>query len=181
MTDKSASSNSPIETKKHDTGRRKFLLLLPLGIFAGMAGTVVAAAIRFLRPAASAQQEAKWLDVAPVAELKGDKPIMRAVLAERQAGWATTLEEQQVFVLPQQNRQTLSAVCPHEGCNVTWQDESNNFFCACHDSSFAADGARLSGPARRGLDPLPSREKDGVLQVQHQSFVNNTEERLPRA
>lgn len=168
-------------SKTTETGRRKFLSLLPIGIFASMAGAVAAAAFRFLRPVAAAQQEAKWLDVAPVAELKGEKPVMRAVLAERNAGWSTTLEEQNIFILPKQNHQALSGICPHEGCNVTWRDETNNFFCACHDSSFAADGARESGPARRGLDPLPSREKDGVLQVQYQAFINNTEERVPRA
>jgi len=156
------------------------LTLLPFGVLAGMAGVMAAAAFRFLRPAAAAQREAKWLDVAPVAELKGDKPLMRTVLAERSAGWSVTLEEQQVFVLPQ-NRQTLSSMCPHEGCNVVWRDETNNFFCPCHDSSFAANGERVSGPARRGLDPLPTREKDGVLQVQYQTFVNNIEERVPRA
>ena len=169
------------ERKKNNQSRRKFLLLLPVGIFASMAGVMAAAAFRFLRPAAAAQREAKWLDVAPVSQLKGEKPIMRTILAERSAGWSVTLEEQQVFVLPARNHQTLSSMCPHEGCNVVWRDETNNFFCPCHDSSFAPDGAQVSGPARRGLDPLPSREKDGVLQVQYQTFVNNIKERVPRA
>jgi menaquinol-cytochrome c reductase iron-sulfur subunit len=173
--------DSITEKKSTDQSRRKFLLLLPVGIFAGMAGVMVAAAFRFLRPAAAAQREAKWLDVAPVSQLTGQKPIMRTILAERIAGWSVTLEEQQVFVLPAQNHQTLSSICPHEGCNVAWRDETNNFFCPCHDSSFAPDGAQVSGPARRGLDPLPSREKDGVLQVQYQTFVNNIKERVPRA
>lgn len=168
------------DEKKTVESRRNFLMLLPFGVLAGMAGVMAAAAFRFLRPAAAAQREAKWLDVAPVAELKGAKPLMRTVLAERSAGWSVTVEEQQVFVLPQ-NRQTLSSMCPHEGCNVVWRDETNNFFCPCHDSSFAANGERVSGPARRGLDPLPTREKDGVLQVQYQTFVNNIEERVPRA
>ncbi len=179
MNDKAESTSS---TDNTDKSRRKFLLLLPLGIFASMAGVVAAAAWRFLRPVtANAAQEAKWLDVAPVAELKGEKPIMRAVMAERNAGWSTTLEEQNVFILPAKNHQALSSVCPHEGCQVVWRDETNDFFCPCHDSFFAPDGARVSGPSRRGLDPLPSREKDGMLQVQHQMFANNTEERLPRA
>lgn len=155
--------------------------LLPLGIFAGMAGVMAAAAFRFLRPAAAAQREAKWLDVAPVSELKGEKPLMRTIFAERSAGWSITLEEQQVFILPAQKHQALSSMCPHEGCNVVWRDETNNFFCPCHDSSFAPNGERVSGPARRGLDPLLSREKDGVLQVQYQTFVNNLKERVPRA
>jgi Rieske Fe-S protein len=168
------------ERKKTDESRRKFLTLVPFGILAGMAGVMAAAAFRFLRPAAAAQREARWLDVAPVSQLKGDKPMMRTVLAERSAGWSLTVEEQQVFVLPTPNHQTLSSMCPHEGCNVVWRDETNNFFCPCHDSSFAANGERVSGPARRGLDPLPTREKDGVLQVQYQTFVNNIEERVPR-
>ncbi len=179
MTDKTQTQTS---TGSHEPGRRKFLLLLPLGIFASMAGVIAAAAFRFLRPVSvSATQQATWLDVAPVAELKGEKPLMRAVRAERSAGWATTFEEQNIFILPKQNHQALSSICPHEGCQVVWRDESNDFFCPCHDSFFAADGAHVSGPARRGLDQLPSREKDGMLQVQHQSFVNNTEERTPRS
>ncbi len=158
------------------------MLLVPIGIFASMAASVAVAALRFLRPvAATVAPEAKWLDVAPVAELTGDKPVMRSVITERIAGWSTTLEEQTVFVLPGKNHQTLSAVCPHEGCNVSWRDETKDFFCPCHDSYFASDGARVSGPARRGLDPLPTREQGGVLQIQYQTFVNNTEERTPRA
>jgi Rieske Fe-S protein len=163
-----------------DKGRRDFLLLIPLSIFAGVAATVVAAALRFLRPSAFGTSEAKWSDVAPVAQLTGDKPIMRSIVAEHQAGWASTMEEHFVYVLPNQNNKVLSSVCPHENCNVAWRDDANEFFCPCHDSYFAADGARLSGPAQRGLDPLPSREKDGVLQVQYQTFINNTEERTPR-
>ena len=162
-----------------DAGRRNFLLLVPLGIFAGVAATIATAAFRFLRPS-SARDEQKWSNVAPLAQLKGDKPIMRSIIAEHQAGWASTIEEHFVYVLPKQNNQVLSSICPHEGCNVSWRDDASEFFCPCHDSYFAADGSRVSGPARRGLDPLPAREKDGVLQVQYQSFINNTEERIAR-
>jgi Rieske Fe-S protein len=163
-----------------EKGRREFLLLIPLAVFAGAAATIMAAAFRFLRPSTVSTREAKWTDVAPLNQLKGDKPIMRSIVAEHMAGWASTQEEHFVYVLPQQNNRVLSSVCPHENCNVTWRDDTNGFFCPCHDSYFAADGSRLGGPARRGLDPLPSREKDGVLQVQYQTFVNNTEERVAR-
>jgi Rieske Fe-S protein len=108
------------------------------------------------------------------------RPVMRSIIAEHSAGWASTMEEHFVYVLPQQNHQVLSSICPHEGCNVTWRDDTNQFICPCHDSFFGADGARLSGPARRGLDPLPSREAGGMLQIQYQSYVNNTEERQVR-
>ena len=171
---------APREDESPDRGRRDFLLLIPLGVFAGVAATIAAAALRYLRPSAMPLSEAKWSDVAPVAQLKGDKPIMRSIVAEHQAGWASTMEEHFVYVLPNQNHKVLSSVCPHEGCNVAWRDDVNEFFCPCHDSFFSADGSRINGPSRRGLDPLPTREKDGVLQVHYQTFVNNTEERIAR-
>ena len=160
-------------------GRRDFLLWVPLGIFAGVAATVGVAAFRYLRPSKMAQEES-WNTIAPVGELRGEKPIMRSIVAEHKAGWASTLEEHFVYVLPHKGNQVLSSICPHEGCNVSWRAEESQFFCPCHDSYFGADGERISGPSRRGLDPLPTREKDGLLQVRYQSYLNNTEERIVR-
>jgi menaquinol-cytochrome c reductase iron-sulfur subunit len=179
MTEKSDNHASPGKEPGHDEGRRKFLLLVPLGVFAAVAGTLLTAAFRFLHPHVQTTS-AKWSNVAPLNELKGERPLMRSILAEHEAGWASTKEEHFVYVLPDKNHQVLSSVCPHEGCNVSWRDETNNFFCPCHDSYFAADGSRVSGPSRRGLDPLPTREEKGMLQVQYRTFVNNTEERIMR-
>jgi Rieske Fe-S protein len=162
------------------TGRRKFLLLLPYAVLAGMTATLAGAAFRFLRPQGAQAAAGDWTDVAPLKELTGDGPIMRSIMVEQRAGWSSKLEEQIIYVLPQQNRQVLTAACPHEGCNVSWQAEQNRFACPCHDSYFAADGSRISGPARRGLDPLPSREENERLQVQFRSFENNTGERVVR-
>lgn len=145
-----------------DTSRRSFLLLVPLGIFASIAG----AAFRFLRPRIAAATD-RWLDVAPLSELAGSQPLSRKIVAEHIAGWATTTEEHNVFVLPAKSNQVLSAICPHEGCEVMWEQQRNQFACPCHESYFSADGARLSGPAPRGLDQLPTRVQDGKLQVQY--------------
>jgi menaquinol-cytochrome c reductase iron-sulfur subunit len=172
----STDSDRPI-----DAGRRKFLFILPLGIFASIAGYVAAAAFRFLRPVNLVQRETEWLNAMPMANIKGEKPMMCSVMTEQNAGWSMTQAEQQVIILPANNRQALSSACPHEGCSVSWRDESNDFFCPCHDSIFSPDGAWVSGPARRGLDPLPTREKDGMLQIKFQTFANNTVDRVPRA
>ena len=142
--------------------RRSFLLLVPLGIFASIAG----AAFRFLRPRIAAATD-RWLDVAPVSELAGSQPVTRKVVAEHIAGWAITTEEHNVFVLPAKSNQVLSPICPHEGCEVLWEPQRNQFLCPCHESYFAADGARISGPAPRGLDQLPARVENGKLQVQY--------------
>jgi len=146
-----------------ETSRRSFLKLLPLAaVFASIGG----AAFRFLRPRLSAATDS-WLDVAPVSELTGPQPISRKIVAEQMSGWAITTEEHNVFVLPAKNNQVLSTICPHEGCEVVWEQARNRFSCPCHESYFAADGSRISGPAARGLDPLPVRVQDGKLQVQY--------------
>jgi Rieske Fe-S protein len=148
--------------------RRSFLKILPLGVVAGVFASIGGAAFRFLRPRLAAASD-RWLDVANVSELSGPQPITRKVVAEHIAGWAVTTEEHNVFVLPANGNQVLSAVCPHEGCEVAWQQNTNRFACPCHESYFAADGSRISGPARRGLDTLPARVQDGKLQVQYTS------------
>jgi len=57
----------------------------------------------------------------------------------------------------------LSGSCPHLGCPVDYDAARQEFQCPCHRSVFALDGARLSGPAPRGLDPLQSAVQDGEL------------------
>jgi len=147
-----------------DRGRRKFLLLAPLGVGAGILLTLVSAAARFLRPQTTGGASAEWLPVAPVAELTGTEPLARTVSVQQELGWTEVREEHPVIVLPHEQR-VLSAVCPHEGCTVVWRAEAKDFHCPCHDSHFNATGARTSGPAARGLDQLPTQVEDGVLKV----------------
>jgi glycine/D-amino acid oxidase-like deaminating enzyme/nitrite reductase/ring-hydroxylating ferredoxin subunit len=48
-----------------------------------------------------------------------------------------------------------SAVCPHLGCVVHWNAAECSWDCPCHGSRFdPRDGARLNGPADRGLAPI---------------------------
>jgi menaquinol-cytochrome c reductase iron-sulfur subunit len=154
--------------KDTSQSRRSFLRFLPLGLFAGIFASIGGAAFRFLRPRLSVASD-RWLDVASLSEITGLHPLTRKIVAEHIAGWAITMEEHSVFVLPAKGNQVLSAVCPHEGCEVAWEPNANRFSCPCHESFFAADGSRISGPARRGLDPLPMRVQDGKLQVQYVS------------
>jgi Rieske Fe-S protein len=168
-----------MDHRPNKSSRRLFLQVLPLGIIGSGLSILATAAFRFLRPVAAAASQ-NWIDIAPLASLSGSKPLLRKVTTENVQGWARTIEEHHVFILPAKQNQVLSAVCPHEGCEVAWQEDLNVFACPCHDSSFASDGTRLNGPSRRGLDPLPSRVENGTLQVQYQMFVNNTQERTTR-
>lgn len=48
----------------------------------------------------------------------------------------------------------VSAVCPHLGGIVTWNDAERSWDCPLHGSRFASDGTVLEGPAVNGLAPL---------------------------
>ena len=74
--------------------------------------------------------------------------------------------------------EALSSVCPHLGCAVGWDQGAGNFLCPCHDSRFAVEGAKISGPSERGLDPLPvTLTKDGRLQLVWKRFKLDTPSR----
>ena len=46
----------------------------------------------------------------------------------------------------------VSAVCPHLGGVLSWNDAEASWDCPLHGSRFAADGELLEGPAVRGLE-----------------------------
>lgn len=48
----------------------------------------------------------------------------------------------------------VSAVCPHLGGVLDWNDADCTWDCPLHASRFAPDGTRIEGPARRDLKRL---------------------------
>jgi Rieske Fe-S protein len=170
------SSNEPQATSNEPSAkgratqhlRRRIIFWIPAAILASVASTVVASAFRFLRPRAGEVGVASdtWLAVAKINELTGDEPQLREVFVEHRAGWSTNVRGHMVFVMPGTERRVVSAVCPHEGCEVEWSAEQKKFLCPCHDSVFERDGARLSGPAQTGLAQLPARVNGDTLELQ---------------
>jgi glycine/D-amino acid oxidase-like deaminating enzyme/nitrite reductase/ring-hydroxylating ferredoxin subunit len=50
----------------------------------------------------------------------------------------------------------VSAVCPHMGGALSWNDAERSWDCPLHGSRFTADGKVLEGPATRDLPPAGS-------------------------
>jgi Rieske Fe-S protein len=58
-----------------------------------------------------------------------------------------------VYRDPQGALHECSAVCPHLGGVVAWNDVEKSWDCPCHGSRFDSNGRVLNGPANRDLEP----------------------------
>jgi len=157
-----------------------------LTMLAAMACAAVAAMISLpvltyiLSPLRRRVEGADWIDLGAVEAIPEGIPVLipyEIVLAD---GWERRSRPASAWVIRLgQRAEVLTSICPHLGCAVRWRREVSRYACPCHASAFAADGRRLSGPALRGLDPLPSRIENGRLFVRHLMFRPGVGERIP--
>lgn len=58
-----------------------------------------------------------------------------------------------------------SAVCTHQGCDVSYSEGSATLDCPCHNSVFdpASDGEPTGGPAENPLPEIPVEVRDGSV------------------
>ena len=108
------------------------------------------------------------------------------VIAERVDAWNRSLEPIGAVYLRRQSGQDKlecwTATCPHAGCFVDYRPANENYFCPCHNSSFALDGKILDpkSPSPRGLDELPVEVRNGTeVWVTFQNFRAGVHEKIP--
>jgi menaquinol-cytochrome c reductase iron-sulfur subunit len=158
------------------TRRSFFGSLLAIGT-AGMGTLLAVPVLRFVfYPLYTKAGGVVWSDVARVDELPGgEQPVRKTVTFAQRDGWREVVSAQSVYVNRNSSGQfqVLSAICPHMGCSVSWQTDHDRFVCPCHGGEFKADGERIAGPPPRSMDQLPTRIKDGQLQVQFKYFRSN--------
>jgi Rieske Fe-S protein len=73
----------------------------------------------------------------------------------------------------------LSATCPHLGCAIGYDASDDTFRCPCHTSAFTRSGDKLSGPSKRGLDPLPVEIEGGRVHLRFVRYRPDVPEREP--
>jgi Rieske Fe-S protein len=150
-----------------------------MGRVLALGGIVVGGAlsvplIRFaLHPIFGKATETDWADLGPVGDFtEVNVPQKRTITVNQLDGWRRVISEKSVYVIRGEGDKltVLSAICPHLGCSVRWNDSTTRFACPCHNGTFAESGKLLSGPPPRDMDELDSRIADGHLQVRYQAF-----------
>ena len=170
-------ANESMQKKDAVVSRRSFFGgLLAIGT-AGMGALLAVPVLRFVfYPLYTKAGGIVWSDVGSVDEFRGgDQPVRKTVTFAQRDGWREVVSAQSVYVNRNSSGQfeVLSAICPHMGCSVSWQADHNRFVCPCHGGEFKPDGERISGPPPRPMDQLPTRVKDGTLQVDFKYFRSN--------
>ena len=76
-------------------------------------------------------------------------------------------KEPAVMVHPSSEEfRAFSAVCPHAGCTVGFDQSQDEFVCPCHGSTFnGSTGALVHGPATHGLTQLSVKVSGGRLYI----------------
>jgi menaquinol-cytochrome c reductase iron-sulfur subunit len=154
--------------------RRSFLgVLLAMGS-ACVGALLSVPLVRFaIFPLIRQTTDTKWAPVGGTNEFSSlSEPTVRTIQIERVDGWRRAISERAVYITKdaQGGVRVLSSVCPHLGCTVPWNRDKKQFICPCHTAIFSPDGARVAGPALRGMDTLQSKVEDGQLQVRFQYF-----------
>ncbi len=91
-----------------------------------------------------ARQYADWVTGGDVGSVDKVPPGSGAVLRRG-------LSKTAVYRDPEGNVHACSAVCPHLGCIVDWNDAEKTWDCPCHGSRFDSSGKVINGPANGDL------------------------------
>ncbi len=166
--------------------RRGFLKLVTVALGTVVGAVLVGPALRFIGyPLLSRRKIVEGPDeLVPVAlaDAVGDKPLRAEVtVAQQRDAWAQIANVRLGAVWLVRSGGDIKAfttTCPHLGCAVDYDAKADRFKCPCHGSVFDREGQRVSGPAKRGMDPLETRvDADGRVAVRFRRFKPDVPDR----
>lgn len=187
MSDKPDKPTPPKHASEADDGRRAFLKVGVGVLGAGLAGVVVAPAVRaMLWPLAKGVKIISGGEdfvVVGKRDQFGETPTKVDIYADQVDAWNRTknvkIGSAWVVVIDGQLH-AFSSVCPHLGCAVDYDAQAHKFKCPCHDSSFGLDGSHEEGPSPRALDQLEvEAPKNGqLLAIRYERFKQGVEDKV---
>lgn len=172
----------------HSQSRRGFLKAATMALGGAIGALVAVPLVRYVlfpmgRDLVSSSKEP--VDVLDASLLESGAPPLRVQInASRMrdawgvsddvplgAAWVRKTESGEV--------QALSSTCPHLGCAIDFDARDGVFKCPCHKSAFSAGGEKISGPSKRGLDPLPVQVENGRVKITFVRYRTDIAEREP--
>lgn len=175
---------------EHDpsaTSRRGLLSAAAGALGVGVAASVLGPVLIFAGHPLShdtTSADGEFLPAGPPGLFPGRTPVKVDLFADRVDAWNRVIAVKvgSAWVRREGGKLVaLSNVCPHLGCGVDYDANVDKYYCACHKSYFALDGALQSGPSPRGLDSLDVEEDTTLVTIRYQRFKIGLESKEPIA
>ena len=176
--------------QEEGSDRRKFIRVATVGASAACGIFPLASGIPALldpvKKSAGESGAAPWSKVTSFSSLPEDgSPAKFEVVQEKVVDAWTTYKDVPVgaVYLTRKGDEVVAfnLKCPHLGCAIDFRKQSNDYFCPCHNSSFALDGSVTTenSPSPRPMDTMETKVEDGQVWIRFQQFRPNIPEKIP--
>ena len=136
----------------------------------------------------SADGKASFSRITGLESLPADGvPRKFTVIADKQDAWTKTPNVPVGAIYLSRSAKgdvtAFQSICPHAGCFVEFRSAKNEFFCPCHNSSFASDGSinDPKSPSPRPMDTLAVEVRGNEVWVRFETFQAGHREKIPTA
>jgi cytochrome b6-f complex iron-sulfur subunit len=137
--------------------RRTFLGRIIKVFFSSLAGALGFFILVFLYPARIKKKSLRFIQIMNETDLPR-RGVKMSILSYRKNDRSLNAR---VFVVNNgRDLFTLSPVCTHLGCLVSWHRRKNQFLCPCHGGKYDIEGEVVEGPPPAPLTRLPMMIKD---------------------
>ena len=156
----------------HEVQRRDFVNIVLVGIGSVIGLIIGVPAIAFLlSPAVKVKEEEAWIPLGPLDVYPLDDPTLFSYTRTKINGWEKTVNSYGAYVWRYgegtSEVKVYSNRCTHLSCRVTWTEETNIYFCPCHDGRFNKGGEVVAGPPPEPLFEFETKVEGGVLIIKH--------------
>jgi menaquinol-cytochrome c reductase iron-sulfur subunit len=150
-----------------DTGRRKFLSRLSIGL-GSLAALIVGlpTVLDVLKPMV-AKEPRVWRKVGAVDSFKVGQTVEVSFENAGTNAWAGKAGATAAY-LRRDGTNSFTAFtvnCSHLGCPVRWEPKANMYLCPCHGGVYYANGDVAAGPPPRPLARYPVRVTQGNVEI----------------
>ena len=135
------------------TNRRNFFVTAIFGLTGLITAALGIPAAAYLLLPPHTRKQGEWTEAGDLTGLRVNSPEEMVFRRTRVDGWKVTSEKATAWVVKTEKEVVAFAPqCTHLGCAYHWEEQTKEFLCPCHTSTFSLDGQVTNGPAPRPLD-----------------------------